>query len=102
MVQYKIYTIFSLDNSSNFPSSYSLISLNPKSMELLVWNPLEFQRLYNCSVYRVDDVPFGQRREYAISGISYILLFLIFEANLHELIIIKISNLINKLITKTN
>ncbi|KAI1700708.1 serpentine type 7TM GPCR chemoreceptor srt domain-containing protein [Ditylenchus destructor] len=47
-------------------------------MNVLLLYPKEYQRLYNCTFYKVDDVPF-EHRQHLFTGIALISLFVFFE-----------------------
>lgn len=47
-------------------------------MELYLLRSAEYQRLYNCSSYSVDDVPLPRRTHVAL-GVSFIMQFVLFE-----------------------
>lgn len=47
-------------------------------MEVYLFEPETYARLYNCSAYRVEDVPLAERQHTAL-GASLIVLFVIFE-----------------------
>uniref|UniRef100_A0A915CTH9 Uncharacterized protein n=1 Tax=Ditylenchus dipsaci TaxID=166011 RepID=A0A915CTH9_9BILA len=47
-------------------------------MNLYLFRPTEFQRLYNCNVYNVEEVPL-EERQHIFLGASYIALFLFFQ-----------------------
>ncbi|KAI1700713.1 serpentine type 7TM GPCR chemoreceptor srt domain-containing protein [Ditylenchus destructor] len=47
-------------------------------MELYLFRPAEYEKLYNCSVYNIEDVPLANRT-HTVLGASIIVLFIIFE-----------------------
>uniref|UniRef100_A0AC34QAE9 Uncharacterized protein n=1 Tax=Panagrolaimus sp. JU765 TaxID=591449 RepID=A0AC34QAE9_9BILA len=47
-------------------------------MDILLFKPEEYERMYNCSLYNIEKIPLSQRRHPWI-GISFIVLFFIFE-----------------------
>ncbi|KAI1696895.1 serpentine type 7TM GPCR chemoreceptor srt domain-containing protein [Ditylenchus destructor] len=47
-------------------------------MNVLLLYPKEYERLYNCTSYKVDDVPFKDR-QHVFTGIALIFLFAFFE-----------------------
>jgi hypothetical protein len=49
-------------------------------MDIYLWKPEEYQRLYNCSLYKIEEIPL-EKRQHIFLGISFILLFLVFEVN---------------------
>lgn len=49
-------------------------------MDLLVFDRARYEQLYNCSMYSVDDVPLKDRTHAQI-GLSFLLLFVIFEVS---------------------
>jgi hypothetical protein len=52
-------------------------------MELLVFEPEAFGRLYNCDNFTVDQMPIGKRQHFW-HGIILIGLFLLFEVQSHN------------------
>ncbi|KAH7700596.1 Protein SRT-59, partial [Aphelenchoides avenae] len=44
----------------------------------ILLHPDDYQRLYNCSLYSVDDIPLEARR-HPVLGSVYVLLFVVFE-----------------------
>ncbi|KAI1698596.1 serpentine type 7TM GPCR chemoreceptor srt domain-containing protein [Ditylenchus destructor] len=47
-------------------------------MDLILFHPAEYESLYNCSFYNVEDVPL-ERRQHIVLGWIFIVLFVIFE-----------------------
>ncbi|KAL3089696.1 hypothetical protein niasHT_020475 [Heterodera trifolii] len=47
-------------------------------MELYLFRPTEYQRLYNCSSYKIDDIPLVNRT-HTVLGISFIMQFVLFQ-----------------------
>uniref|UniRef100_A0A914HXA1 Serpentine receptor class gamma n=1 Tax=Globodera rostochiensis TaxID=31243 RepID=A0A914HXA1_GLORO len=47
-------------------------------MELYLFRPVEYQQLYNCSSYKIEDVPLASRTHTAL-GVSFIMQFVLFE-----------------------
>jgi hypothetical protein len=47
-------------------------------MDIYVFQPVEYQRRYNCSLYNVEEIPL-EKRQHIFLGISFILLFFVFE-----------------------
>ncbi|KAI1699160.1 serpentine type 7TM GPCR chemoreceptor srt domain-containing protein [Ditylenchus destructor] len=47
-------------------------------MDLILFHPVEYNRLYNCSFYNVDQIPLGKRQNLVI-GWTFIALFFVFE-----------------------
>lgn len=47
-------------------------------MNTYLFHPAEFERLYNCSFYSVEDVPLAQRQHIAL-GSGFLVLFTLFE-----------------------
>ncbi|KAF7627261.1 hypothetical protein Mgra_00009436 [Meloidogyne graminicola] len=58
-------------------------------MDIYFFNPTEYQHLYNCNLYKIEDIPL-EKRQHLIFGLLFILLFFIFEF-LYILCIIAIS-----------
>ncbi|KAI1732426.1 serpentine type 7TM GPCR chemoreceptor srt domain-containing protein [Ditylenchus destructor] len=46
-------------------------------MEMFFFRPDEYERLYNCTTYRVEDVPL-EKRQHTYLGIAFLVLFVIF------------------------
>ncbi|KAH7712801.1 hypothetical protein AAVH_19875 [Aphelenchoides avenae] len=49
----------------------------------ILFHPAEFQRLYNCSAYSIDDIPL-EARQHPITGAVYVILFLIYQVSQRE------------------
>uniref|UniRef100_A0A914I0P2 Uncharacterized protein n=1 Tax=Globodera rostochiensis TaxID=31243 RepID=A0A914I0P2_GLORO len=47
-------------------------------MELLFFNPDEYERLYNCSVYTIDQVPLSKRQHIPL-GVIFLSIGIICE-----------------------
>lgn len=47
---------------------------------MLAFRPAEFARLYNCSLYNVDDIPLQQRKHVAV-GSAMVLMASFFEVS---------------------
>jgi hypothetical protein len=47
-------------------------------MDIYLWKPEEYQRLYNCSFYKIEEIPL-EKRQHIFLGICFVLLFFLFE-----------------------
>ncbi|KAI1710658.1 serpentine type 7TM GPCR chemoreceptor srt domain-containing protein [Ditylenchus destructor] len=47
-------------------------------MELYLLHPVEYEKLYNCSVYNIEEIPL-ENRTHKLLGFCFIALFLVFE-----------------------
>lgn len=61
-------------------------------MELFLFRPLDFARLYNCSLIEIDSIPIEKRRS-IFCGIIFVILFFIYEVRVQ-------FTLLNSLIIK--
>lgn len=46
----------------------------------ILFHPDEYQRLYNCNAYDVDDIPLADR-QHPLPGTVYIVLFVVYEVS---------------------
>lgn len=53
-------------------------------MEVFLFRPDTYERLYNCSVYEVADVPL-ERRQHPMLGCLFLMTFTIYEVNFKHL-----------------
>jgi hypothetical protein len=51
-------------------------------MDIYLWKPEEYQQLYNCSFYKIEEIPL-EKRQHIFLGICFILLFFLFEVDLN-------------------
>jgi len=61
-------------------------------MELLLFEPNEFERLYNCTAYNVESIPLEQR-QHKLLGIGFITLTTIYQANSPKSLLNKCPNM---------
>ncbi|CAK5037836.1 unnamed protein product [Meloidogyne enterolobii] len=57
-------------------------------MDIYLFKPyVVYQRLYNCSLYRIDDIPLEKRQKIFL-GVVFVILFLVFEVFILKIFVV--------------
>jgi len=72
--------------NKNLENFYNKVN---KGMDLYFFHHNDYERLYNCSIYNIDQIPL-EKRQHKILGIFVISLSTIYEVSLGEILNLKL------------